>query len=861
MMTMIHTAMTTIPARVGVALTLLSLLAPAGAGAAELVVLTPETWDDYVPAGKEVDAIYGDYVLRNDQLIVVVAQAIPGRHANMTVHDVGGMVIDLTRRDAPNDQLGAYWPGSRHFFTNPRRTSCRADDHVVKGNQSVRLSGREVQLEFDADPVAGKPQLSVRYTLADGDPFLRATTTYANPHDTAVTEELADSIRADRTFTAGNDKATGMFWVHDDWFDQAYGVIVDGYTVKRSDKPTSLLQLIREGTDKVTLKPKETVVVSRSLFPAANSIHLLGTAQRLTGGSPQSIQLTVTDPAGPVANARVALLDKDAKPNEPAYGSGRTDAKGRLRLELPAGRAFIARVEAAGRPAVDAPIRSAAAEAGITLAACGYAAATITDEHGGPIPCKVAFHGTGGTPDPDFGPDSAAVGVKNLHYSHDGRFRRELSPGAYTVLISRGPEYDAIEQEIVVERGRETEIRAMLRRTVDTQGWISADFHSHSSPSGDNTSSQLGRVLNLLCEQIEFAPCTEHNRIDSYDPHLRALGVAHQMATCTGIELTGSPLPVNHQNAFPLILRPRMQDGGGPLPDADPVVQIERLAMWDGGSQKLVQMNHPNLPQILGDRDNDGKVDEGFERMFSFMDVVEVHPPEAILLEPGSAPFTEMKEKPIFHWMQMLNLGYRVTGVVNTDAHYTFHDSGWLRDYIRSKTDDPARIETMDLVHASEAGQLTMTTGPFLEVTLRAGDQTVGPGEDLAARREGVLHVRVQCPNWFDINRVQLFLNGRPAPRLNFTRRTTPERFRDEVVKFDESIPLEFTRDTHVIVAAAGEGLGLGRVMGPTHGKQMPIAVSNPIYVDVGGDGFQPNGDLLDVPVTISPKREPRKQK
>ena len=67
-------------------------------------------------------------------------------------------------------------------------------------------------------------------------------------------------------------------------------------------------------------------------------------------------------------------------------------------------------------------------------------------------------------------------------------------------------------------------MEAKLVRSVKTDGWISADFHSHSSPSGDNTSSQLGRVLNLLCEHVEFAPCTEHNRLSTYDPHLQASG-------------------------------------------------------------------------------------------------------------------------------------------------------------------------------------------------------------------------------------------------------------------------------------------------------------------------------------------------
>ena len=53
---------------------------------------------------------------------------------------------------------------------------------------------------------------------------------------------------------------------------------------------------------------------------------------------------------------------------------------------------------------------------------------------------------------------------------------------------------------------RTPRLEAKLVRSVKTDGWISGDFHSHSSPSGDNTSSQLGRVLNLLCEHVEFAP-------------------------------------------------------------------------------------------------------------------------------------------------------------------------------------------------------------------------------------------------------------------------------------------------------------------------------------------------------------------
>jgi hypothetical protein len=56
---------------------------------------------------------------------------------------------------------------------------------------------------------------------------------------------------------------------------------------------------------------------------------------------------------------------------------------------------------------------------------------------------------------------------------------------------------------------------------------------------------------------------------------------------------------------------------------------------------------------------------------------------------------------------------------------------------------------------------------------------------------------------------------------------------------------MKLARDTHLVVATVGEGLTLGRYYGPEFGKAMPVAVGNPIFVDVDGDGFKPSGDLL----------------
>ena len=78
---------------------------------AELTTLSASNYQTQAPKGKEVDAIYGDYVLRNDWLVAVVAAPGEERDANLTVRNVGGSIIDLTARDQQSDQLSAFYPG------------------------------------------------------------------------------------------------------------------------------------------------------------------------------------------------------------------------------------------------------------------------------------------------------------------------------------------------------------------------------------------------------------------------------------------------------------------------------------------------------------------------------------------------------------------------------------------------------------------------------------------------------------------------------------------------------------------------------------------------------------------------------
>ena len=826
------------------------------AESAELVTLTAETWEQYAPRGKEVDCIYGDFVLKNDRITVVVANPIPVRDANLTVKEVGGAVIDLTVNDVQSDQLSAFYPGAGRYSL--KFDKANLDGEVVvkgndqKGSMPVFLSGAAVELVCNSFASENLPTMVVSYRLMDRDEFLTVTSTFVNEKNEPIDIELADSVRADRTFETGNDTTTNLAWWFDKWFGQAYGIVAEAHAVELpapEDRYTVNLPKRRKGLvvwyrteSTVRLAPGEKHTLVRRIFPGTNSIDVRAVANQLAQVTNRNVSIDVRDAAGPVGGADV-VIHRDGE----QYARGVTRKDGVLACNIPSGKCDVT-ITSISRGTATIAVGEAN-EYLVELPQSGYIEGRITDAEGGPIPCKVQFRGIEGTPSPDFGPDSGDHAVKNLYYTANGRFRQQIAPGTYDVIVSYGPEYDAVYKRITVARGEDTILATILVRSVDTTGWISTDFHSHSSPSGDNTSSQFGRVLNLLCEHLEFVPCTEHNRISSYRPHLERLGVSHLLATCPGMELTGLPGLINHQNAFPLVRKPRTQDGGGPRTDEDPIAQIERLALWDAGSDKLVQGNHPNIVQMLGDRDLDGNPDSGFAKMVGFMDVIEVHPPGEILMEPETGGRNR-----IYNWLQMLNLGYRVPGIVNTDAHYNFHGSGWLRNYIKCSTDDPARIKTMDIVHAAERGNFIMTNGPYLEVELSAGGKTVTAGDDLrVANGKAVLHVRVQCPNWFDVDRVQVFMSGRPKEELNFRRRESPGNFSPKTVCFDQNIPIHFEHDEHVIVVAVGEESQLGLVMGPDHEKDRPVAVSNPIYVDVDGNGFVPNKDLLDLDIPLLP--------
>ena len=803
--------------------------------------LSAENWEALVPQGKEVDAIYGDTTLQNQHLRAVIAQPVATRNANMTVRNIGGCLIDLTRRNFESDQLSAFYPGRRVFAFS--------DLKIGDGCVTVSAEGSDT-----------KPAYSVIWSLPADAKSLTAKSVWKNTTTAELTVVLEDDLRADAGKEDMSKSPTGthdLFWVHDIFWQQAYGIHAPGYRIRVNGNARESV-LVFEPIDgkPVVLKPGESFELVRHIFVNRDLPNVMADYEESIGKADtlRDTALTITAKGRPVADARVALSFGDV-----SRGTIVTVKDGIAQVRLPQGE-YTANVSVAGQELKSQSFKVldiGAAAIQVEDLSPGFASITITDTEGHAIPAKIQFKGKGNTPTPNWAPETGEHLVKNLAYTANGKADVTLEAGEYEITVSRGSEYHADFRTLKVEDGQTTEMAVKLARVVETAGWVSADFHSHSSPSGDNTSSQLGRVLNLIGEHIEFAPCTEHNRISTYEQHLGQLNAKAFMATVSGMELTGTPLPLNHQNVFPLIFKPRTQDGGAPMTDASPETQIERIAAWDNNSVKLIQQNHPDIGWLFYDRDGNKARDEGYSRSFGLMNVMEIHPIDP-LLKPSQFEVRDGKtigNQTALNWLQLLNQGLRIYGVVNTDSHYNFHGSGGLKLWIKSSTDDPAQINSDEMRDASREGHLIMSNGPYLEATFtEAGtdQEPVISGQDLVAKSRKVsAKIRVQCPNWLDVDTVIVLVNGRRSDKLTFSRDTHPDMFGKDVVKFDHTVDVELTEDAHLVVLTGHRTQVLGDIMGPLWGTQHPTALSNPVFVDITGDGFTANKDTLDVALPV----------
>jgi hypothetical protein len=447
---------------------------------------------------------------------------------------------------------------------------------------------------------------------------------------------------------------------------------------------------------------------------------------------------------------------------------------------------------------------------------------TVHDDRGRAVPAKVTlFRDDGATL--RLGPDDRAEGSDDVAYLPGPPRTVPVPAGGYHWVVSRGIEYSLAEGDVTVASGGEARIDAVLVHELDTRGWISGDYHLHSAPSNDTVVPVGGRIRSLAGEGVEWAIATDHNVVTDYAPVIRRLGLERWILSSIGEEITTNVF--GHFNSWPF------------EPGAEPVAWrglspagLFAAARTDPGLE-VVQVNHPVVPdwgnqyyQIYEiDRFTGEPQVEGFS--FDF-DAVELF--NGRFLDEGLANFET--------WMRMLNNGHRVTGTGNSDSHsIVFREPGYPRNYVASSTDEPGEAREDDLVAGVLAGRVFVTYGPVLDFHANGG----GLG-DLVTAPEGTVHLRarVQAASWMDVTEARIYANGREIAAFALDS-SGPGTF-DRVIEWQDAPAV----DTWYALFVDGTGDLAPVRRGPDF---RPLAFTNPVWVDVDGNGgFDPPGNVAD---------------
>ena len=292
------------------------------------------------------------------------------------------------------------------------------------------------------------------YELVDGISAVLIRSQFTNSGSKSAQLTLLDSIRADRTFEYGIDEELNLIWWYDKWFGQAYGVYSESHRVK--DNQASRRRFAQITYEPATNVPQqvaagETYELVRYLIPAASLTELKGITRQLKKERAASLSWKVRDQLGVVKGAHVTFHQ-----NGKRHSWARTSNQGMLETIIVPGN-YEVTIEATGRKAHSLSLKLTEDDRQeIVMQEPGLIQLAVTDETNKEIPVKVQLTGINGTTSPDFGPDSGEHAIKNVFYSATGKDLFEISPGQYDVILSRGPEYDAIFQSIQVEQGKAT---------------------------------------------------------------------------------------------------------------------------------------------------------------------------------------------------------------------------------------------------------------------------------------------------------------------------------------------------------------------------------------------------------------------
>lgn len=479
---------------------------------------------------------------------------------------------------------------------------------------------------------------------------------------------------------------------------------------------------------------------------------------------------------------------------------------------------------------------------------------SIANADGAAMPGRLTFVGNGGAkaelfPNTQALPTELAV-RRNVVYSLSGRGAISVPVGEYTVYATRGLEWSRGEQRVVLGAGTEHAVDFRLVHEVDTRGWVSADFHLHTyTHSGHGDANLNERVISLIGEGVELAVATDHNHNTDYAPIVRELGASTHVTAVVGNEVS---TPIGHLNAFPLdparaVLNHRLRDAGE-------LFRLIRAEPNDLGITPVIQLNHPRwydidffrgtgLDPITGVSSS-----AAWSSEFDSIEILNANPGRGYHdADLAFAKGDEGRHSVLRDWFHLLNRGHKHAAVGNSDSHTVHFDfAGWPRNFVRSTTDDPARIDVGDVVESVRGLTCFTTLGPFVDVRCFDPFYEFSGRPDASNQLEGrvvrrpnhgqlpSLGVRVQAAAWIDVDRVKIVVDGDVAETVAVP--ATKRALRLDLSRELGEYKPEHGGDFWIALLVEGDD-PLDPIVVDQEQPARPIAIVNPLFVDADGDG------------------------
>lgn len=785
-------------------------------------------------AGPEARCDSGDLVLANDHVRVCIAGA---PSVSQFLYG-GGHIIDMEPAGGGGgDQLDLVVPGVGLLASSADEIDL-VRDGADGGAAVVRVRGIDLpprvigNLLGDLFPLT-HVRFETEYRLAPDAPYLEVVTWVTRDGGNAARDIAAGDlwVPGDHVLAwtpglgiAGEDTAdegadTGTLFVASAR-GASYGTYAASLRVRRpfGDLVDTDITTVRyhEGP----LAADEELVLQRYMAAGRGGTVAIREAFSALAGAPDGERVAFrrapreasSDPRYEIVGADGASVDLIA-----------FDTAGEAHATLPSGRYTLRAVTPdPGEQAVDFEV-PAAEPVAVERPPSGVLVFDITDEsaEGRGASARVRFSGP----------------VSGEYHAVLGAGRLALPPGTYDLEISRGYEYDlALREGVEVTDGADTPVAAALRRVWDTTGWSGGDMHQHQARSIDSTVPNADRVASNLVAGVDFMGPSDHDVIDDYAPIVADLGAADRLHVFSGLEISPA---WGHINAFPMPYdRARSAGGAVPLSERTPGARAVRIfetntlieLARDGGAT-VIQINHARGgSSALFDRAGydpligpSGADPEFWPTDFDAMEILN-----------DIDEFCRLA----VDWLSLNSRGQRVVGTGNSDSHSLGDPAGHPRNYVYTGADDPGDLTDELLAGGFAAGAVTVSAGLFIDFP--DGER---PGDviPVTAGEPHLLRVRVQSPVWSGVDELRVYIDGHERERVDLSA-SAPET----VVDHDATVALEVVDDAHVVFMA----LARARMAAVTPGKEV-FGVTNPIFLDVGGDGWTPPGiaGLDDVPV------------